>query len=70
VVKQESADKYAVVETVPTARGARTMELDPKTHHVFVVTAEYGPTPAPTAEQPRPRPKIVPGTFMVLEYGR
>jgi YVTN family beta-propeller protein len=70
VVKQESADKYAVVETVPTARGARTMELDPKTHHVFVVTAEYGPTPAATPEQPRPRPTIVPGSFMVLEFGK
>jgi DNA-binding beta-propeller fold protein YncE len=70
VVKQGSADKYSVLETVPTARGARTMELDPKTHHVFVVTAEYGPAPAPTAQQPRPRPTIVPGTFMVLEYGR
>jgi YVTN family beta-propeller protein len=70
VVKQDSADKYSVLETVPTARGARTMELDPKTHHVFVVTAEYGPAPAPTAQQPRPRPTIVPGSFMVLEYGK
>ncbi len=70
VVKQESADKYSVLETVPTARGARTMELDPKTHRVFVVTAEYGPAPAPTAENPRPRPTIVPGSFMVLEFGR
>jgi len=70
VVKQDSADKYSVLETVPTARGARTMELDPKTHHVFVVTAEFGPAPAPTPEQPRPRPAIVPGSFMVLEFGR
>jgi DNA-binding beta-propeller fold protein YncE len=70
VVRQASADKYAVAETVPTARGARTMELDPKTHHVFVVTAEYGPAPAPTAEQPRPRPTVVPGSFMVLEFGK
>lgn len=70
VVRQESADTYSVVETVPTARGARTMELDPKTHHVFVVTAEFGPAPAPTPEQPRPRPAIVPGSFMVLEFGR
>ena len=70
VIKQESADKYAVVETVPTARGARTMELDPKTHHVFVVTAEYGPAPAATPEQPRPRPTIVPGSFMLLEFGK
>jgi len=69
VVKQESADKYAVLETVATARGARTMELDPKNHHVFVVTAEFGPTPAPTKKQPRPRPPIIPGSFMVLEFG-
>jgi DNA-binding beta-propeller fold protein YncE len=70
VVKQDSADKYEVLETVPTARGARTMELDPKTHRVFVVTAEFGPAPAPTQEQPRPRPKVIPGSFMVLEFGR
>ncbi len=70
VVRQESADTYAVLETVTTARGARTMELDPKTHHIFVVTAEYGPAPAPTADHPRPRPTIVPGSFMVLEFGK
>jgi len=70
VVKQESADKYAVLETVTTARGARTMELDLKTHHIFVVTAEFGPAPAPTKEEPRPRPAIVPGSFMVLEFGK
>jgi DNA-binding beta-propeller fold protein YncE len=70
VVKQQSADTYAVVETVPTAPRARTMELDPRTHHVFVVTAEFGPTPPPTTEQPRPRPPVVPGTFQVLEFGK
>jgi DNA-binding beta-propeller fold protein YncE len=70
VVRQLSPDKYEALETVPTARGARTMELDPQTHHVFVVTAEYGPAPAPTAEQPRPRPTVVPGSFMVLEFGK
>ncbi len=70
VIKQGSADSYAVLETVPTARGGRTMELDPKTHHVFVVTAEYGPAPAPTTEQPRPRPTVIPGSFMVLEFGK
>jgi DNA-binding beta-propeller fold protein YncE len=70
VVKQDSADKYEVIETVPTARGARTMALDPKTHNVFVVTAEFGPAPAPTKERPRPRPTIIPGSFKVLEFGR
>jgi DNA-binding beta-propeller fold protein YncE len=70
VVKQESADKYSVLETVKTAPRGRTMELDPKTHNVFIVTAEYGPTPAPTAEQPRPRPTPVPGSFQVLVFGK
>jgi len=70
VVQQESPDKYSVLETVKTAPRARTMELDPKTHRVFLVTAEFGPAPAPTKEQPRPRPTVVPGTFAVLEFGK
>jgi DNA-binding beta-propeller fold protein YncE len=70
VVKQDSADTYEVLETVKTARGARTMALDPETHHVFVVTADFGPAPAPTKDHPRPRPTVVPGSFRVLEFGR
>lgn len=70
IVRQLSADAYEVLETVTTARGARTMELDPRTHHVFVVTADYGPAPAATADQPRPRAPVVPGSFKVLEFGR
>jgi DNA-binding beta-propeller fold protein YncE len=70
VIRQVTPDKYAVVETVATARGARTLELDLRTHHVFVVTAEIAPAPAATAENPRPRPQVVPGTFQILEFGR
>jgi DNA-binding beta-propeller fold protein YncE len=70
VIRQESADTYSVLETVKTAPRGRTMELDLKTHNVFIVTAEYGPAPAPTAEQPRPRPVPVPGTFQVLVFGK
>jgi YVTN family beta-propeller protein len=66
VVHEDSPDKYSVVENVATQRGARTMTLDQKTHRVFSVTAEFGPTPAPTAERPRPRPPMVPGTFTLL----
>ncbi|HET6763579.1 MAG TPA: hypothetical protein VFH27_07895 [Longimicrobiaceae bacterium] len=50
-----------------TRRGARTMALDPRTGRVYVVTAEFGPAPAPTAENPRPRRPIVPGSFTVIE---
>jgi YVTN family beta-propeller protein len=70
VVREDSPDKYTVVENVATRRGARTMALDPKTHRVYLVTAEFGPPPAPTPERPRPRPSIVPGTFTLLVVGR
>jgi len=69
VVKEISPTEYKVVETIKTEVGARTIALDAKTHHVFVSTAQYGETPAATTENPNPRPKVVPGTFMVLEYG-
>jgi len=70
VVREESPDKFAVVEDVPTQRGARTMTLDPKTHQVFLVTADFGPRPAPTQENPHPRTAILPNSFVVLIFGR
>ncbi len=61
---------YAVAESDSTQRGARTMALDSKTGRVFVVTASFGPPPAPTPERPHPRPTVVPGTFVVLVLDR
>lgn len=49
---------------------ARTMALDPKIHNIFLVTAEFSPPPALTPENPRPRPTIVPDSFVVLVFGR
>jgi len=69
VVHQDSPDKYTVLQTVPTAVGARTLALDPKSHTIYLVTAKFGPPPAPTAEQPRPRPTMLPGSFEVLVVG-
>ena len=70
VVHEDSADKYSVVENAATQRGARTMALDPKTHTVYVATAQFGPPPAATPERPHPRPSIVPGSFVILVYGK
>jgi YVTN family beta-propeller protein len=70
VVHEDSPEKFSVVENVQTQRGARTMTLDPKTHRIFLVTAEFGPAPQPTPERPRPRPVIVPGTFTLLIVGK
>jgi DNA-binding beta-propeller fold protein YncE len=70
VIKEESPSKFSVAENVPTQKGARTMALDSKTHQVFVVTAQFGPAPPPTPEQPRTRPAILPDTFVVLVVGK
>lgn len=66
VIKEDSPDKFTVVENVPTQKGARTMALNSKTHTVYTVTAQFGPPPAPTADNPHPYRLIVPGTFVVL----
>ena len=70
IVKEESPDKFIVVQNVETQAGARTMALDEKTHNVVVVTAKFGPPPAPTVDNPHPRRTILPDTFVALVYGR
>jgi YVTN family beta-propeller protein len=42
VIHQDSPDKYSVVETVKTLPRAKTMAMDPKTHQLFLSTAENG----------------------------
>ncbi|MGI4792450.1 MAG: efflux RND transporter permease subunit [Janthinobacterium lividum] len=66
VIKQVSLDQYRTVGVVTTQIGARTMALDPKTHHVFTVTAAA--LPAAPGDNPRRR-SYVPDSFVVLEYG-
>jgi DNA-binding beta-propeller fold protein YncE len=70
VVHQDAPDRYSVVQTLATQRGARTIALDPATHRVYTVTAELGAAPAATPENPRPRRPVVPGTFVLLTIGR
>jgi YVTN family beta-propeller protein len=70
VVREESPSKFSVAENVKTQEGARTLALDDKTHEVFLVTAKFGPPPAPTPEQPHPRHSILPDTFVVLVLGK
>ncbi len=59
-------DSFKVVETVATQQGARTMALDEKTHTIVLATAQFGPPPSPTPENPRPRRTVVPGSFVLL----
>jgi DNA-binding beta-propeller fold protein YncE len=61
VVKAGKNGQYEVASQIPTQRGARTVTVDPKSHKVFLPTAEFGP---PVEVQRRP--PIKPGSFMVL----
>ena len=71
VVHEDSPSKFSVVQTVTTAPGARTMELDPASHKLFTVTARFGPAPEQaTPENPRRRPPILPNSFVLLVFGQ
>jgi DNA-binding beta-propeller fold protein YncE len=61
---------YAVVQTLPTMKGARTMALDAATGKIYTVTAQFGATPPANATTPRPRPSVIPGSFTVIVIGR
>ena len=61
---------YPTIQSLPTQRGARTMVYDSTADRVYLTTAEFGPRPAPTTENPRPRPPVLPGSFTVLVVGR
>jgi len=67
VIRQDDADHYHVLATVPTQVSARTMALDKATGHVFVSAAKFGPAPKATPGQPKPRRTVIPGSFSVLE---
>lgn len=66
LVHENDPEHFTVVADVPTQARARTLALDPVSHRVYLVTASFGPTPAATGEQPKPRPAMVPDTFTVL----
>ena len=58
VVHQDSPDKYSVVATVPTMRGAKTISVDTQKHVAYLFQPEYGPLPPGTPPpQPGARPQ-------------
>ncbi len=57
--------KYETVDTVPTARSARTMAVDEKLHRVYESAAEMTPPPGG-----RGRGQVVPDSFGVLVIGK
>jgi len=69
-VVDASKPGFPVLQTLPTQRSARTMIYDPATDRIYTVAAEFGPRPAATPENPRPRPSVLPGSFTVIVIGR
>ena len=63
VASETSPGKFAIVQTVKTGDGARTMDVDRTTHKIYLPAAEFE-----TGANGRPAPK--PGTFMILVVAR
>ena len=57
-------DKFQVVATIPTQRGARTIASDQKAHKLYLPAAEFGPAPA------KGRPPALPDSFQIVVVGR
>jgi len=71
VIHEDGPDQYHVVENLQTAVGARNMGLDPTTHRLYIVSAKFVPVPAEsTAANPRRRPPVLPGSFMMMVVER
>ncbi|MFI4868437.1 MAG: YncE family protein [Steroidobacterales bacterium] len=78
IAHEDSPQALSVVQTLLTQPGARTMALDPKTHRIYLATADRMPAPAALAAPPgqnggaggpTARAPIVPGSFRILVYG-
>ena len=67
IAREEAPDKLTVLQTLKTERGARTMALDPKTHRIYLPTAQLAPAPSPGASPARA--SVVPNTLKLLVYG-
>lgn len=61
VIKEISPDKFAVIQTLKTKKGARTMAVDQLSHKIYTTTGNFAPK-----KQGEFRPSLIPGTFQVL----
>jgi YVTN family beta-propeller protein len=57
-------DKFQVVATIPTQKGARTIASDQKAHKLYLPAAEFGPAPA------KGRAPALPDSFQIVVVGR
>lgn len=64
VIREDSPEKFSVLQDAKTQKGARTMAVDDATGQVFLVTADMKEAPSAKGERPKRAP--IPGTFRLL----
>lgn len=74
IVKEKSPTSFEVEQNLQTMNGARTVTFDSKTGHLFTMSEERGPAPAPVAgAAPGGRPPqgvTILGSFTILVVGK
>src|SRR5881397_3034996 len=72
VAREDAADKYTVIATVSTMRGAKTISVDPVKHVAYLFQPEYGPlppgTPPPAPGQRPPRGPVIGAWFFAISH--
>jgi len=73
IAREENANKLTVAQVLKTSSGARTMALDPKTHKIYLASADFEAPAAQSTQtaqgQRGPRAKTVPDSYKILVYG-
>jgi YVTN family beta-propeller protein len=62
----DAPNTLTVIETLTTARGARTMAIDPGTHRIYTAAQNFAPADPSAAAGTRPTP--IPDSFHVLVF--
>ncbi|HKE21860.1 MAG TPA: hypothetical protein VKB88_05675 [Bryobacteraceae bacterium] len=70
VVKVKSPTDFEVEQNLQTMPSAKTLTLDGKTGHIFLIGAEYGAPATPPAGGRAGRGPMVAGSFTILEVGK
>jgi DNA-binding beta-propeller fold protein YncE len=70
IVREESADKFELAQTVQTEMGARTMAVDAHSGTVYLPTADLTIPPSGAGSSAHQRPIPVAGTFRILVVTR
>ena len=66
VIKENKSNDFSVSQTIVTQKGARTITINNLTGQLYTPTASFGARPEPTAENPKPRPTLIPNSFTIF----